>query len=81
MCVLLQVGLNRFDLFHAHMFLRGGRLGLLFHCAEYPGECSHFPVNLGYCQRCTTLHYSEHVMDWRNIIFYAVRPSDLEASC
>ena len=72
-----QVALDRFDLFHAHLFLRhgasGGSLGLLFHAAEYPALCPAFPYDLGYCQANSTLEYAERAMDLRNLIYYEVR--------
>uniref|UniRef100_A0A804MTZ1 Uncharacterized protein n=1 Tax=Zea mays TaxID=4577 RepID=A0A804MTZ1_MAIZE len=49
----LNVSLNRYDLFHGHLFLASetGRLGILFHAKEYPAFNKElFPYNLGYCQ-------------------------------
>ena len=75
----LQVALDRFDLFHGHLFLphsngSGGSktLGLLFHAAEYPARCAAFPYHLGYCQANSTLEYEERAMDLRNIVYYQV---------
>jgi hypothetical protein len=68
----LQVNLNRFDLFHAHMFLAAGGLGLLFHAAEYPQRGPDFPIDLGFCQRASSLPYSEEGMNWRNLLYYSV---------
>ena len=77
-----QVALNRFDLFHAHLFLPHGSggggsaaLGLLFHAAEYPARCAAFPYHLGYCQANSTLEYKEKAMDLRNIVYYQARAS------
>ena len=68
----MQIRLNRFDLFHAHLFQPHDRqgLGLLFHAAEYPARSAAFPVHLGYCQANSTLAYAEDAMDLRNIIYY-----------
>ena len=77
-CILidpaLQIDLNRFDLFHAHLFRPHGHpgLGLLFHAAEYPARSPDFAVNLGYCQTNSTLAYTDVRMDRRNIIYYEV---------
>lgn len=73
--MVLQVGLERFDLFHAHLFqpYDGEGLGLLFHAAEYPAISTEFPVNLGYCQINSTVQYEQWSMDHRNIIYYEVR--------
>ena len=79
-----QVALDRFDLFHAHLFLPHGSgngsgggssraLGLLFHAAEYPARCAAFPYHLGYCQANSTLEYEEKAMDLRNIVYYQAR--------
>ncbi|EFJ07895.1 hypothetical protein SELMODRAFT_429386 [Selaginella moellendorffii] len=48
-----NVSVNRYDLFHGHMFTAygTGRLGILFHCREYPEyDKNSFALNLGYCQ-------------------------------
>jgi len=77
--VCLQVELDRFDLFHSHLFLSHGggggskSLGLLFHAAEYPARCAAFPYHLGYCQANSTLEYEERAMDLRNIVYYQAR--------
>jgi hypothetical protein len=73
--VTVQVTLDRFDLFHAHLFQphAGGSLGLLFHAAEYPARSPAFPYHLGYCQVNSTLAYEERSMDMRNIVFYRAR--------
>lgn len=51
--------LNRFDLHHAHCVFNEnypGALALIFHLREYPRHCvEHFPFNLGYCQKGSTL--------------------------
>ena len=75
----MQVALDRFDLFHAHMFLtraapgRAPELGLLFHAKEYPRQCPDFPVNLGFCQLNSTLAFDQRAMDQRNLLFFRVR--------
>ena len=74
MRVHVQIRLNRFDLFHAHLFQPHDRqgLGLLFHAAEYPARSAAFPVHLGYCQANSTLAYAEGAMDLRNIVYFQV---------
>ena len=75
----MQVALDRFDLFHAHMFLTRGapgralELGLLFHAKEYPRQCPEFPVDLGFCQLNSTLAFDQRAMDLRNLLFFRVR--------
>lgn len=75
----MQVALDRFDLFHAHMFLTRGapgrapELGLLFHAKEYPRQCPAFPVDLGFCQLNSTLAVDQRAMDLRNLLFFRVR--------
>ena len=69
----LQVRLNRFDLFHAHLFCtRGTReLGILFHSKEYPSyNKALFPINLGFCQQKSTLEFDENSMDFRNMLWF-----------
>ena len=74
-----QVALDRFDLFHAHMFLArrapgaAPGLGLLFHAKEYPRRSAAFPVNLGFCQANSTLAFDQRAMDLRNLVFYQAR--------
>lgn len=71
-----NVTLNRFDLFHGHLFLAGntGRLGILFHAREYPAfNEEKFPVHLGYCQVGSSLVYDESV-NFRNILWLAPMP-------
>ena len=71
--VYVQVNLDRFDLFHAHLFLsKQHTLGLLFHAKEFPKETESFPVNLGYCQRSSELVVSQADMDWRNFLWHQV---------
>eukprot|EP00884_Botryococcus_braunii_P006283 jgi/Botrbrau1/15656/Bobra.4_1s0040.1 len=53
------------------MFYGEGRLGLLFHSAEYPRQSPAFPVHLGFCQQGSSLAYSEEAMNWRNLLYYA----------
>lgn len=81
---MLQPGLNRFDLFHAHLFAvarrnhtggkiggEDGGLGLLFHAREYPAlDTNVWPHNLGFCQRGSRLHFDARQMDLRNIVYY-----------
>ncbi|KAK9826801.1 hypothetical protein WJX81_002287 [Elliptochloris bilobata] len=73
---LPAVALDRFDLFHAHIFLthaavgRPRELGLLFHAKEYPQQGPAFPVNLGFCQRNSTLAFDQRGMDLRNLLFF-----------
>lgn len=73
--VLMQVLLNRFDLFHAHLFCtqQSHSLGMLFHTHEYPAyDAKHFPIHLGYCQQTSSLTYHPAAMDWRNLIWFQV---------
>ncbi|KAK9796273.1 hypothetical protein WJX73_001601 [Symbiochloris irregularis] len=68
-----QVLLNRFDLYHAHLFQASRpphSLGLLFHAMEYPALGPDWPVNLGYCQVDSTLQYHSRAMDLRNWLWY-----------
>ncbi|MED6120154.1 hypothetical protein PIB30_018362 [Stylosanthes scabra] len=73
-----DVALNRFDLFHGHMFLAidSGRLGILFHAREYPAyDKQEFPYNMGYCQRGSNVTYDDS-MNLRNILWLAPLPGD-----
>ena len=70
--LLLQISLDRFDLFHGHLFVSDLGVGLLFHASEYPALDDSFPFNLGYCQLNSTMQYSEPKMSWRNLIFFKV---------
>ncbi|KAG0574132.1 hypothetical protein KC19_VG236700 [Ceratodon purpureus] len=68
-----NVSLNRFDLFHGHMFSTydTNRLGILFHSREYPQyDEKIFPINLGYCQKGSKIPYDKS-MDLRNILWLA----------
>lgn len=73
------VGLNRYDLFHGHLFSRGARngalgtLGILFHAAEYPRRDDTFPIELGFCQRGSTLTYMPERMRYRNLLLLLPR--------
>ena len=70
---VVQVTLDRFDLFHAHFFYsKEDKLGLLFHAAEFPAHCDAFPYFLGFCQQGSTLQYKEARMDFRNYMWYDV---------
>ncbi|KAK9146936.1 hypothetical protein Sjap_006839 [Stephania japonica] len=74
----LNITLNRFDLFHGHVFLSSGngRLGILFHAREYPAyDKNVFPYNMGYCQKgsCVACDGS---MNLRNILWLAPLPSN-----
>ncbi|TKY61521.1 hypothetical protein E2542_SST11372 [Spatholobus suberectus] len=74
----LDVTLNRFDLFHGHLFLAvdSGRLGILFHAKEYPAYDKHvFPYNMGFCQRGSNVTYDDS-MNLRNILWLAPLPGD-----
>jgi hypothetical protein len=72
-CAILQVELDRYDLFHAHFFLsHEGTMGLLFHAKEYPAQCKEFPYFLGFCQENSNLTYSEDGMAWRNYLWFKV---------
>ncbi len=67
--------LNRFDLFHAHLFYtkKTRSLGLLFHSKEYPAyDQQKFPINLGYCQQDSYLGYDETAMNLRNMLWFQV---------
>ncbi|KAL2566908.1 hypothetical protein AAZX31_19G219300 [Glycine max] len=69
----LDVALNRFDLFHGHLFLAldSGRLGILFHAKEYPAyDKQVFPYNMGFCQRGSNVTYDDS-MNLRNILWLA----------
>eukprot|EP00249_Psilotum_nudum_P017567 c26391_g1_i1 orf=80-1279(+) len=79
----LNVSLNRFDLFHGHMFLATGtgRLGILFHAREYPEfDKERFPINLGYCQIGSQLPYDDN-MNLRNILWLAPMPDCSNYKC
>ncbi|KAF9622053.1 hypothetical protein IFM89_029337 [Coptis chinensis] len=74
----LYVSLNRFDLFHGHLFLAtdSGRVGILFHAKEYPAyEKDVFPYNMGYCQIGSNVAYDD-MMNLRNILWLAPLPSN-----
>ncbi|KAK7397180.1 hypothetical protein VNO78_18347 [Psophocarpus tetragonolobus] len=78
----LDVTLNRFDLFHGHLFLAldSGRLGILFHAKEYPAyDKQVFPYNMGYCQRGSNVTYNDS-MNLRNILWLAPMPGDSDES-
>ncbi|XP_058076624.1 uncharacterized protein LOC131225177 [Magnolia sinica] len=75
----LNVSLNRYDLFHGHLFLAtdSGRLGILFHAREYPAyEKEVFPYQMGYCQTGSNVKYDDS-MNLRNILWLAPLPSDV----
>ncbi|KAH0462455.1 hypothetical protein IEQ34_010030 [Dendrobium chrysotoxum] len=75
----MNVSLNRYDLFHGHLFLASdsGRLGILFHAREYPAyERKRFPYNLGFCQTGSTVIYDDS-MNLRNILWLAPLPSNV----
>ncbi|CAA6662050.1 unnamed protein product [Spirodela intermedia] len=74
----LNISLNRYDLFHGHIFLAAstGRLGILFHAREYPAyEKEVFPYNMGCCQRGSCVVYDDS-MNLRNILWLAPLPSN-----
>ncbi|KAL9271218.1 hypothetical protein AKJ16_DCAP18244 [Drosera capensis] len=74
----LNVSLNRYDLFHGHMFIavESGRLGILFHAKEYPAyDKEAFPYNMGYCQVGSDVPY-DNEMNLRNILWLAPLPSN-----
>ncbi|ESR46651.1 hypothetical protein CICLE_v10001711mg [Citrus x clementina] len=74
----LDVSLNRYDLFHGHLFLavETGRLGILFHAREYPAyDKEKFPYNLGYCHKGSNVTYDDS-MNLRNILWLAPLPSN-----
>lgn len=78
-----NVSLNRFDLFHGHLFLANdtGRLGILFHAREYPAfDEKTFPVHLGYCQVGSPLPYDDS-MNLRNILWLAPMPDCSPKNC
>ncbi|KAK7284375.1 hypothetical protein RJT34_19120 [Clitoria ternatea] len=78
----LDVKLNRFDLFHGHLFLAvdSGRLGILFHAKEYPEyDKQVFPYNMGFCQRGSNVTYDDS-MNLRNILWLAPLPGDSKDS-
>ncbi|KAL3142892.1 hypothetical protein ABBQ38_003180 [Trebouxia sp. C0009 RCD-2024] len=75
-CQLPEVQLNRFDLFHGHLFCtrNSQQLGLLFHAKEYPAFSKDtFPINLGYCQQNSKLVYDQRAMDFRNMLWFQGR--------
>jgi hypothetical protein len=77
----LQVQLNRFDLFHGHLFVTAdGTPGMLLHASEFPAECKAFPFSLGFCQTNSTLQFSSQKVDWRNYLWYEVSFSSLTAA-
>ncbi|XVE89644.1 hypothetical protein DITRI_Ditri20bG0012300 [Diplodiscus trichospermus] len=74
----LKVSLNRYDLFHGHLFIATdtGRLGILFHAREYPAyDKEVFPFNMGYCQKGSNVTYDDS-MNLRNILWLAPLPSN-----
>ncbi|XVF57518.1 hypothetical protein PTKIN_Ptkin06aG0211800 [Pterospermum kingtungense] len=74
----LKVSLDRYDLFHGHLFIarETGRLGILFHAKEYPAYDEEvFPVNMGYCQKGSNVTYDDS-MNLRNILWLAPLPSN-----
>ncbi|KAL2345669.1 hypothetical protein Fmac_006954 [Flemingia macrophylla] len=78
----LDVKLNRFDLFHGHLFLAvdSGRLGILFHAKEYPAyDKQVFPYNMGFCQIGSNVTYDDS-MNLRNILWLAPMPGDSDES-
>ncbi|XP_044499517.1 uncharacterized protein LOC123220954 [Mangifera indica] len=74
----LSVSLNRYDLFHGHLFIatETRRLGILFHAREYPAyDKERFPYNMGYCQKGSNVTYDDS-MNLRNILWLAPLPSN-----
>ncbi|KAJ8752516.1 hypothetical protein K2173_004804 [Erythroxylum novogranatense] len=74
----LNVSLNRYDLFHGHLFIARdtARLGILFHAKEYPAyDKDVFPYNMGYCQIGSTVTYNDS-MNLRNILWLAPLPNN-----
>ncbi|CAK9328381.1 unnamed protein product [Citrullus colocynthis] len=74
----LNITLNRFDLFHGHLFLAfdNNRLGILFHAKEFPAyDETTFPCNMGYCQIGSNVSYDDS-MNLRNILWLAPMPSN-----
>ncbi|KAK4744195.1 hypothetical protein SAY87_010507 [Trapa incisa] len=74
----LNVSLNRYDLFHGHLFISTdtARLGILFHAKEYPAyDKEHFPYFMGYCQTGSHVIYDDS-MNLRNILWLAPLPSN-----
>ena len=68
-----EISLNRFDLFHSHVFSNNrGRCGILFHAKEYPAKDENFDVNLGYCQIGSSLRFDENKMRLRNLLWLSV---------
>ncbi|KAA0050901.1 T-box protein 41 [Cucumis melo var. makuwa] len=73
----INIKLNRFDLFHGHLFLAfdNNRLGILFHAKEFPAyDKKTFPCNMGYCQIGSNVSYDDS-MNLRNILWLAPMPS------
>jgi len=78
-----NVSLNRYDLFHGHLFLatNTGRLGILFHAKEYPAYNKEtFPFHLGYCQTGSFVAY-DCSMNLRNILWLAPLPDCSNRKC
>ncbi|KAI3770574.1 hypothetical protein L6452_01712 [Arctium lappa] len=73
----LHVSLDRYDLFHGHLFIAAdGRVGILFHAKEYPAyDKEVFPYNMGYCQTGSNVTYDDS-MNLRNILWLAPLPSN-----
>ena len=76
--------MDRFDLFHAHLFCtrHSRQLGLLFHTKEYPAyNKQSFPINLGYCQQNSHLVFDRTAMDFRNLVWFQVSnfPASLQS--
>lgn len=69
---LPPIHLNRFDLYHGHIFYAPAchQLGLLLHAREHPAACAErFPVNLGNCQAGSPLEWDDAAMDHRNLLW------------
>lgn len=86
-------GLNRFDLFHGHVFAVDGEsadgclndrqttggLGILFHAREYPAQNNDtWRHNLGFCQHGSPMKFDARKMDLRNIVYFRRRAAVLD---
>ncbi|KAL1914476.1 uncharacterized protein VTP21DRAFT_8859 [Calcarisporiella thermophila] len=65
----VSIKLNRFDLWHGHLFVNKKVIGILFHAMEYPRLDEDFPYPLGYCQANSTVTYNAKTMVFRNALW------------
>ena len=76
----LPVELSRYDLFHGHVFVAQGCVGLLMHAREYPALGPGFDVNLGLCQAGSSLAWDAKLQALRNVLYVVPARRDLSTS-